>query len=183
MRTSIRCGAVVVLLVFSVACGSSGPTSPSGTQPASSPSQTGTQLPSFPSPTPPRLLNFPPLTGPSRTFIFDGVTASELSYRVSDYTWQSHVVLYDNGACVLQYPPSIYGEGRFPGAYREANGVIMFLFQSSTGRSIDEPWNDATGTLTPRPPAPLGKGDLLTIRYPESMHHADFEDAVYVLMP
>ena len=186
MSTSIRRGAVVVLLVFSIACGGSGPTSPSGTQPTSSPSQTGTQLPSFPSPTPGPLVSFPPLAGPSRTFIFDGVTASELSYRVSDYTWQSRVVLYDNGACVLQYPPSvasIYGEGRLPGAYREANGVINFLFQSSTGRSIDEPWNDATGTLTPRPPAPLGKGDLLTIRYPESMHHADFEDAVYVLMP
>jgi len=172
MSTSIRRGAVVVLVVCSVACGSSGPTSP-----------TGTQLPSFPPIPPSRLMNFPPLAGPSRTFIFDGVTASELSFRVSDYTWQSRVVLYDNGAFLLQYPPSIYGEGRFPGAYREGDGVIMFLFQSSTGRSIDEAWNDATGTLTRRPPAALGKGDLLTIRYPESMHQADYEDAVYVLMP
>jgi hypothetical protein len=93
---------------------------------------------------------------------------------------QSRFVLYDNGAFLLQYPPSSFGEGRFPGAYRDANGVTMFLFQSSSGRSIYEPWNDATGTLTPGPP---GKGDLLTIEYQESMHHADFDDAVYVLIP
>ena len=152
MSISIRPDAIVALLVFSVACGSSGPTSP-----------TGTELPSFPLIPPSRLMNFPPLAGPSRTFIFDGVTASELSYRVSDYTWQSRFVLYENGAFLLQSPPSIYGDGRFPGVYREENGVIMFLFQSSTGRSIDEPWRDATGTLTPRSPASLGKGDLLTI--------------------
>jgi hypothetical protein len=80
---------------------------------------------------------------------------------------------YDNGACVLQYPlsiSSIYGEGRLPGAYREADGVIMFLFQSSSGRSIDEAWEDATGTLN---------GDVLEIRYIEQMQHSDFENAVY----
>ena len=124
----------------------------------------------LPSPTPPPLIEFPPLSGPSRTFIFD----NDLTYPVSDYTMQSRFVLYDNGAFLLQYPPSSFGDGRFPGAYREENGVTMFLFQSSSGRSIDEAWNDATGTL---------KGDLLTIQYQESMHHADFEDAVYVLMP
>jgi hypothetical protein len=109
------------------------------------------------------------LEGPARTFIFE----AELSYRVSDFTRQSRFVLYDNGACVLQYPPSIssiYGEGRLPGAYREADGVIMFLFQSSSGRSIDEAWEDATGTLN---------GDVLEIRYIEQMQHSDFENAVY----
>ena len=84
MNTTVRRGAVVVLLVFSVACGSSGPTSPSGTR----------QPPSLPSPTPRLPIDFPPLSGPSRTFIFDG----ELSYPVSDFTRESRFVLYDNGA-------------------------------------------------------------------------------------
>jgi hypothetical protein len=42
------------------------------------------------------------------------------------------------------------------------------------GRSVDTPWNDATGTRS---------GDSLTVQYAESMQHADFENAVYVLMP
>jgi hypothetical protein len=50
----------------------------------------------------------------------------------------------------------------------------MFLFDSSTGRGVDESWDDATGTP---------KGDLLTLEYHEIMQHADFENAVYVLMP
>jgi hypothetical protein len=53
------------------------------------------------------------------------------------------------------------------------NGVLMFLFEFQ-GRSVGSPWIDATASL---------KGDSLTVQYPESMHHADFEDAVYVLMP
>jgi len=50
----------------------------------------------------------------------------------------------------------------------------MFLFDSSTGRSVDEPWDDATGTL---------KGDSLTLEYDDIMQHADFENAVYVVAP
>jgi hypothetical protein len=162
MNTTVRRSAVVVLLVFSGACGS-GPTSPSGTS----------QPPSLPSPPPPPTprppINFPPLSGPSRTFIFDG----ELTYRVRDYTRQSRFVLYDNGAFVLQYPPSSLGDGAFRGQYQDANGVIMFLFEFQ-GRSVDDPWDDATGTL---------RGDSLTVQYDESMQHADFENAVYVLRP
>ena len=97
------------------------PVSPSSLTVAPSPTVSGTPLPSFPPIPPERLMNFPPLVGPSRTFIFEG----ELSYRVSDYTWQSRVVLYDNGACLLQYPPSvggIYGEGRLPGATVKKTG-------------------------------------------------------------
>lgn len=48
----------------------------------------------------------------------------------------------------------------------------MFLFQSSTGRSIGSPFDDATGTL---------RGDSLTVLYHEIMQQADFENAVYVL--
>jgi hypothetical protein len=116
MNRTVRRGAVVVLLVFSGACGSSGPTSPSGTS----------QPPSLPSPTAP-LITFPTLSGPSRTFMFDG----ELEYPVRDFTRQSRFVLYDNGAFVLQYPSSSLGDGRYRGAYQAANGVMMFLFRVS----------------------------------------------------
>ena len=82
----------------------------------------------------------------------------------------SHFVLYDNGAFLLQYPPSQFGDGGFRGAYQLTNGDMIFLFEFQ-GRSVGEP-GDAYGTLT---------GDSLTIQYVETMKHADFEDAVYVL--
>jgi|RhiMetdeSRZDD1v2_1073273.scaffolds.fasta_scaffold1185024_2 hypothetical protein len=159
MNTTVRCGAVVVLLVLLAACGNSVPTSPTGTSPPS-------ELPP-PTPPPPQI-NFPPLSGPSRTFIFD----RELSYPVRDFTRKSRFVLYDNGAFELQYPPSQYGPGLFRGAYQNVDGVIMFLFEFQ-GRKSGTPWDDATGTL---------KGDLLTVQYVWDMRMADFEDGVYVLM-
>ena len=170
INTTVRRGAVVGLLMFSVACGSSGPTSPSGTS----------QPPSLSSPTPRSPISFPPLSGPSRSFIFDG----ELTYRlrsadpnwrldVSDYTRKSHFVLYDNGAFVLQYQSLGEGGYGYRGQYQDANGVLMFLFEFQ-GRSVGSPLDDATGIL---------KGDSLTVQYDEIMKHADFEDAVYVLMP
>jgi hypothetical protein len=163
MNTTVPRGAVVVLLVLFAACGGSGPTFPTGTTPPL------ITPPPPPPPPPSPQIDFPPLTGPSRTFIFD----RELSYPVRDYTQKSRFVLYANGAFELQYPPSQYGPGLYRGAYRDANGVVMFLFEFQ-GRRVGTPWNDATGTLS---------RDSLTVQYAESMQHADFENAVYVLMP
>ena len=95
MHTTVRRGAVIALLSLFAACGSSGPTSPTGPN----------QPSALPSPTPAPATHFPPLSGPSRTFSFDRA----LSYSVSDYTKKSRLVLYDNGAFVLQYPS--LGEG------------------------------------------------------------------------
>src|SRR5262245_47123339 len=120
MKTAVRRGAVVVLVVLPASCGGSGPTSP-----------TGTSQPPAPSPAPPPPSTFPPMSGASRTFIFD----RELSDPVRDYTKASRFVLYDNGAFVLQYV-SLPAEYR--GGYTEVNGVIAFDFGS--------PWR-ATGTL------------------------------------
>jgi hypothetical protein len=111
MNTCVRRSAVVVLLTLSAACGSSKPTSPTGTS----------QPPAAPLPTPPRP-DFPPLSGPSHAFFFD----RELSYPVSDYTKKSRFVLYDNGAFVLQYPS--LGDVGYRGGYEDANGVIAFDF-------------------------------------------------------
>lgn len=124
MDTVVRYGVVVVVLGLFAACGSSGPTSPSGTdRPAV-----------LPSPTPAPSTRFPPLSGPSRTFSFD----RELSYPVRTYTKESRFVLYDNGAFVLQYPG-----GAHRGGYTEANGVIALEWE---GWSTAGAWG-AVGTV------------------------------------
>ena len=154
MNTTARRGVVAVLLVVAAACESSRPTSPTG------PSQPPV-LPPSPTPPPPR--EFPPLTGPSLTFIFE----RELSYPVSQYTKQSHFVIFDNGAFLLQYL-NLGGDG-YHGGYTEANGVITFDFGGFSGGATN---GDATGTL---------KGNSLTVDYNGLMEISDFEDAVYVL--
>jgi hypothetical protein len=153
MNTAVRRGAVVVLLMLSVACcGSSAPTSPTGRS----------QAPAVPSATPQPPTNFPALSGPSRTFVFE----HELSYRVRDHTRRSRFVLYDNGAFVLQY----VGGGDYRGGYSDANGIITFEWE---GWSDAGPWG-ARGTL---------KGDSLTVEYNLIMQLSEFEDAVYTMMP
>jgi hypothetical protein len=154
MNTTLRHRAVVLLTVVFAACGSSTPTSPTGTN----------SPPVLPPPTPSPRVNFPPLSGPSRTYVFD----RELSYPVRDFTRQSRFVLYENGAFALHYPNTEYV---YRGGYQVADGILMFLFDSSTGRGDHEPWDDATGTL---------EGDSLAIQYEASMQQADFENALYV---
>lgn len=114
-------------------------------------------------PTPSSVAAFPPLSGPSRTFIFE----RELLYPVTDSTMKSRLVLYDNGAFVLQYPST--GEGGYRGGYSEANGALTFAWE---GWSAAGPWG-AAGILT---------GDSLTLKFNPIMQLTDFEDAVYVLM-
>jgi hypothetical protein len=104
--------------------------------------------------------NLPPLSGPSRTFVFD----RELSFRVVDYTKNSRFVLYDNGAFALHYVT--LGDFKYHGRYTEANSVVTFDFGGAP--------DGANGTL---------EGNSLTVRYSLNMKMADFEDAVYVLVP
>jgi hypothetical protein len=151
MNTTVRHGAVAVLLLLLAACGSSGPTSPTAIN----------QFSALPAPTPPPVSNFPPLSGPSRTFVFD----RELLYAVTNYTKNSRLVLYDNGAFVLEY---VSLGGGYRGRYTDASGVITFEWE---GWSSAGPWG-ATGSL---------RGDSLTMQYNLIMQLTDFEDAVYVL--
>ena len=151
MHMAISRATVVGLVVLSIACGRSTPTTPT----ESSQGRAGPP-PSAPPPT-----NFPALSGPSRTFAFD----HKLTYPLTDYTKQSRFVLYDNGAFALQYV-SLGIEYR--GGYTESNGVITFQWE---GWSIAGPWG-ATGTL---------KDGSLTVRYNLIMQMTDFEDAVYGL--
>jgi hypothetical protein len=153
MHTIVRRCAAVVTLTFFAACGSSLPTSPTGAiqPPAALPSAAAAPVSVFPS-----------LSGPSRTFAFE----REVSYPVRDYTKGSRLVLYDNGAFVLQYPT--LGAVGYRGGYTEGNGVITFEWE---GWSAAGPWG-ATGTL---------QGDSLRVQYNFIMQMTDFEDAVYSL--
>ena len=146
----IRVGALLLLVVVSAACGRSGPTSPTATPPPT---------PSFPTST----RSFPPATGSFRAFVFE----RELGHQVSDYTRRSRMVLYDNGAVVLQY----VGLGDYRGAYSEANGAIMLDLDA--GVHSTHPWL-ADATLS---------GGTLTVRYNFDMNMSGFEDAVYTFVP
>ena len=96
-----------------------------------------------------------------------------MSYTVREYTRNSRVALYGNGAFGLRYPSIGEAGYEYRGQYRNADGVIMFLFEFQ-GRTVGSPFDDATGTV---------KGDSLTVQYDWSMRMADFDDATYVLMP
>jgi len=138
---------------------------------------------SISSPSSPRLpipnaISFPPLEGLSRTFAFDSQLTSQLRSAdpfwrgvISEFTKQSRVILYDNGAFALQYDLTISGPYTYRGQYREANGVLAVLFEFQ-GRPAEEAWDDATATL---------QGDALSLEFEVSMQHADFENAVYTL--
>jgi hypothetical protein len=151
MSTGVARGALVSLVLLSIACGGSTPSAPTPTS----------QSTAVPSPTPPPPLNVPPLSGPSRTFTFD----HDLAHPLSDYTTKSRFALYDNGGFALEYV-SLGIE--YHGRYTESNGVITFQWE---GWSIAGAWA-ATGTLN---------NGALTVQYNSIMRLSDFEDAVYRL--
>jgi len=118
MTAVVRCGTLLGVLVFSVACSNGNrPTAPS-------------PLPTQPPPT----AGVPPLTGPASTYLFSGNVPP---YPVRPYTEASKYALYDNGAFSLQYA-SLGHE--YVGTYRQDNGLISFRFVA------DDRWF-ATGTL------------------------------------
>jgi hypothetical protein len=88
------------------------------------------------------------------------VYSGPLSHPVRGFTTTSKFVLYDNGAFYLEYAGISH---RYHGVYQQENNRISFDLNAD-GRP------DASGDR---------HGELLEVRYSESMHHADFEDAVY----
>ena len=153
MSTTVHRGAVVILLVLSAACSRSVPTSPTGTNPSSTPTVTVPPASQTPS------TSFPPLSGAARTFVFE-----RANYRVAGYTEKSRFVLYDNGAFALQY---LNLEVQYRGSYTQENGLISFTWADCCG------W-DATARL---------EGDSLKVQFGLRMQMSDFEDAVYVRQP
>src|SRR5262245_4020971 len=123
MIAIVRCGTLVGLLVFCVACG--GPRSPSAPPTA---------------PTTPAPPSGPPLSGPSTTYHF----SAPLDRPVRSYTPMSKYVLYNNGAFSLRY--EALGEGAYTGSYRQEDGRILFDFAADgVGSKLGGP--DAIGTL------------------------------------
>ena len=88
MIAVVRCGAILALLVLSVAC--SDPPLPSAPTPVPSPV--------VPAPPPPAL-TVPPLEGPANLYVF----SHPLEHPVQDYTTNSTYLLYETGAFALQY--------------------------------------------------------------------------------
>jgi hypothetical protein len=123
MIAIVRCGTLVGLLVFCVAC---------GTQ----------RSPSVPptAPTPPAPPSGPPLSGPSTTYHF----SAPLDRPVRGFTPTSKYMLYNNGAFSLRYE-AFGGEGN-TGSYRQEDGRILFDFGADEiGSQLGGP--DAIATL------------------------------------
>jgi hypothetical protein len=150
IRSLVARGALLGVFVLANACGSLPPTAPSTTNPSLSGS-----APASPG------VTFPPPSGPSRTFVFDHA----LGYPVRNYTEQSRIVLYDNGAFALQYLSPI---GAYRGTYAQSGGTLSFGWEGASAAGV---WM-AGGVIT---------NDSLTVRYNEIMQLSDFEDAVYRL--
>ena len=156
MTAVVRCGALVGLLAFCVACDAPRPTAPSS---LFAPPLTSSVPPTAPAPPPPG----PPLSGPSTTYHF----SASLDYPVRGFTSTSSYVLYDNGAFSLRYES--LGDGTYAGSYRQDDGRIIFDFGADRiGSQGDQP--EAIATIN---------GDLLLVQYSDMMQHSDFENAVY----
>ena len=163
MPRVFRCGWLFVGLMLGLACGTEPPTAP-GAVPVP---PTITQPPQ-PPPQP------PPSGQPVATYVFSG----PLDYAVSGFTSGSQYLLYDNGVFGLRYDAFAHV---YLGSYRQDNDTITFRFddgwtwdQGCSCLSDSRPTGGrcpfATGTL---------KGDLLEVRYGDSMQHSDSENAVY----
>ena len=126
--------------------------------------------PPTPPPAPPQ-----PSGEPVATYVFSG----PLDYAVRGFTTGSQFLLYDNGVFGLRYDafPHVY-----LGTYRQENGTITFRFDDAW--TWDQGWSCLSDPRSPtggRCPFAMGtlNGDLLEVRYGESMKQSDFENAVY----
>ena len=108
MTAVVRCGTLVGLLVFCVACDGR-PTAPGSLPPRPS---------TFPTPLTPPL---PPLSGPSTTYHF----LAPLDYPLvsGSHTPTSKYVLYDNGAYSFRYESLGV---TYTGSYQREDGRIIF---------------------------------------------------------
>ena len=163
MTRVLRCGWLFGGLMLGLACGTEPPTAPSPvhvqptiTQPPQPPPQ-------------PR-----PSGEPVATYVFRG----PLDNPIRDFTSGSQYLLYDNGVFGLRYDAFAHV---YLGTYRQDSDTIIFRFddawtwdQGSSCLRDSRPTSGlcpfATGTL---------KGDLLEVRYGDSMQHSDFENALY----
>ena len=163
MPRVLRCGWLFVGLMLGLACGTQQPTAPSAVLVP----PTITQPPQ-PPPQP------PPSGQPVATYVFSG----PLDYAVSGFTSGSQYLLYDNGVFGLRYDAFAHV---YLGTYRQDNDTITFRFADAW--TWDQGWNCLSDSRPTHGLCPFGtgalKGDLLEVRYGDSMQHSDFENAVY----
>jgi hypothetical protein len=162
MTRVLRCS-LIALLVLGLGCGTDQPTAPSAV-PAAPTS-------AAPAPQPPE----PPVASgePVATYEFYG----PLDYSIRGFTTGSQYLLYDNGVFGLRYDAFSHV---YLGTYRQDGEAIMLRFTETWS------WEKASCLSDSRPtnglcPFAIGtlKGDLLEVRYGDSMQHSDFENAVY----
>jgi hypothetical protein len=166
----LRCGWVIGGLMLGLACGTERPTAPSALPP------------------PPTITQPPPALPPGEpvaTYVFSG----QLDYAVRGFTTASQYLLYDNGVYGLRYDAFAHV---YLGTYRQDNDTITFRFFNSAS-TWEEGWSCLSASswpglyFNPGLPKPMTcpfatgtlKGDLLEVRYGDSMQHSDFENAVY----
>jgi hypothetical protein len=157
-------GSLIAVLLLGLACDTGRPTAPSVVSPplatASSPR---------PAPTPPPL----PPGQPAATYIYGG----PLDYPVREFTNQSEYLLYASGAFALRYEESWV----YLGTYRQEDGTILFRFADDW--TWDQGWSCLSDSRPTYGQCPFAsgtlEGDLLEVRYGDTMQHSDFENAVY----
>ena len=162
MTHILRCGWLIGGLMLGLACGEQ-PTAPSAV-----PVQPTVTQPPTP---PPEGL---PFGEPVASYVFSG----PLDYAIRSFTTGSQFLLYQSGVFGLRYEafPHVY-----LGTYRQDNDTITFRFNDAW--TWDQGWSclrdsRPTSGLCPFAMGTL-KGDLLEVRYGDSMQHSDFENAVY----
>ena len=163
MTRVLRCGWLIGALILGLACGTEQPTAPSA-------------FPAPPTITPPPT---PPPQGlpsgePVATYVFSG----PLDYAIPVLRPARNILLYDNGVFGLRYDafPHVY-----LGTYQQDNATITFRFDDAW--TWDQGWSCLSDSRPTRGLCPFAtgtlKGDLLEVRYGDSMQHSDFENALY----
>jgi hypothetical protein len=159
MPRVLRCGWLFGGLMLGLACGTEQPTAPSVV------------------PVPPTITQPPPPLSsgePVATYVFSG----PLDYAISGFTSASQYLLYDNGVYGLRYDAFAHV---YLGTYRQDNDTITFRFDDAW--TWDQGWSCLSDSRPTRGLCPFAtgtlKGDLLEVRYGDSMQHSDFENAVY----
>ena len=109
---------------------------------------------------------------PDAIYVFSG----PLDYAISAFTRGSQYLLYDNGVFALRYADYV-----LLGGYRQDNDTITFQFDDKW--TWEQGWSCLSDSRPTRGLCPFAtgtlKGDLLEVRYGDSMQHSDFENAVY----
>jgi hypothetical protein len=166
MTRVLRYVPLIGALMLGLACGTERPTAPSAVlAPA-----TTTQPPPPPTPPPPPQ----PSGEPVAIYVFSG----PLDYAIRGFTEGSQYLLYDNEVFGLRYEASSHV---YPGTYRQDNATITFRFTDTW--TWDQGWSCLSDSRPTRGICPFAtgtlEGDLLEVRYGDSMQHSDFENAVY----